>query len=180
MDNNSKQKIEKRVLINCTVRNVENWLKKNAEEGWQIERMWDFHFQFKKAKPCHAEFLVLENFPATSEYKLMSKLREEFFACSGTRNIGHADAALYSVYCVEIEHGNIQEIKEVRRKRNRFMKGQAWLILGFFAVLTIIGAVTTIYNKESFWNILPVLVSTSPFTIYSIMVLIHLSGKKSI
>jgi len=180
MDNNSKQKIEKRFLINCTVRNVENWLKTNAEEGWLIERMWDFHFQFKKAKPCRAEFLVLENFPLTNEYKLMSRIREEFFACSGTRNIGHADAALYSVYCVEIEQAAIKEIQEVRRKRNRFMKGQAWLMFGFFVALAIISIVSTICNQEPFSNNLPLIISTSPFTFYSIMVIIHLSGKKSV
>ena len=180
MQKSIRTKTENRILLNCNVRTIENWLKVNAAEGWLIEKKNGTEFQFKKVKPCQAEFLVLENFFSKRESKLMNIIRQEFFACRGVKNIGHADAALYSVYCVEIERDNILEIHEVRRKRNRLIKGQSWLILGFFLMLAIISIISTIWNQEPILNSLPIVVSSAPFMIYAIMVVFHLSGKKAV
>ena len=180
MNELGRTKTDKRLLLNCNIRSIENWLKENAAEGWLLERRNGTEFQFKKVKPCQAEFLVLENFFSTRESKLMNIIRQEFFACSGVKNVGHADAALYSVYCVDIERANMHEIQEVRRKRNRFMKGHALLILGFFLIMATISIISTIWNQEPILNSLPIVVSSAPFMIYAIMVIFHLSGKKAV
>ncbi len=125
MGTNVNHKIEKRILVNYKLMDLETWLKECSTQGWQLEEITGCKFTFKFTAPCRREYLVLENY-ITNEMRKQIPILIEFYGRESVQRTGSVGAFRRTIYWVELCKIDDDAYMGIRRKRNAFIRKQTW------------------------------------------------------